>query len=312
MDIISMKVLNSIRLKERENELYRIIKSILKSEGFIERIYGPQLPSINSLYPNYTRDLYNITGVGFNTTNSTVTMDTECIEDTVDTTVDRSVGTTGVDTTDTTVDGMNNKLYWICEIREEINRPKSKIMTVDKKYHVWDREEDLMDIKNYYKEFYEFIVKPLQNINSENDLLNKYTKSLQFIKYSNTVSPVTVTGPTDSTNSTNSEGTTTKGTTNTTNNTNSTTKGVDVNGIGIEDNVVNIDEKKIYKNKIRIIKIYEFNKELLNKFNIKFKSNKFNESNKSMESLKAMNSMESLEDMEIKLPNEIYKNLFGN
>ncbi|XP_955494.1 uncharacterized protein TA18361 [Theileria annulata] len=303
MDIISMKVLNSIRLKERENELYRIIKSILKSEGFIERIYGPQLPSINSLYPNYTRDLYNITGVGFDTANSTVTRDTECIEDTIDTT----------DTTDTTVDGVNNKLYWICEIREEINRPKTKIMTLDKKYHVWDREEDLMDIKNYYKEFYKFIVKPLQNINSENDLLNKYTKSLQFIKYSNTVSPVTVTGPPNSTNS--SEGTTTKGTTNTTNNTNSTTKGVDVNGIGIEDNVVNIDEKKIYKNKIRIIKIYEFNKELLNKFNIKFKSNKFNESNKSMESNNSTNSLksvESLEDMEIKLPNEIYKNLFGN
>ncbi|EAN30661.1 hypothetical protein TpMuguga_03g00820 [Theileria parva strain Muguga] len=253
MDIISMRVLRSLKLTQRENEIYRIIKSILKSEGFIERVYGPQLPTSSH---HSVRDLDDLTGVGYNTQ---LNMEVDTMED-------------------------GGRLCWITSEndRDQLSIPSMPLGIREgeyKRYHEYDREEDLMDIKNYYKEFYKLIVKPLQDFKpqTEQDLLYQYAKPLEFISTNTEREHIFNTVNNHSVNSKNSN----------------------------SKNLV-IEYKNNYKG--REVKNYEFTRELLNKFKIKQKSNQTNVTPRF--TVESTGESVKLEE-EIKLPNELYKNLFA-
>ncbi|UKJ88588.2 hypothetical protein MACJ_001832 [Theileria orientalis] len=285
-DIISLKVLNNLNLKQREIEIGRIIKLILNNEGFLKTVIGPQLPPTDNKLTD-PRDPSDLRGIGFK---DVVKEEIEAELSAMEESKYHSDGDTGKEKESTSKHKdpkagvksrkRGSRLKWISHDKDKEIFPKI-VMDLGvkkehfKKYHEFDRDLDLNEIKQCYKSYYDYIVKPLENIREETveDLLEKYTKMPEFTKSEASY----------------------------------TTLGAD--SLQYEDSKsAKLQTEKYRDNfKGRTVSKYEYSKELLNKFKIK---PQFRESEPFVKA-KPMEESQGEAKHLVELPNEIFANIFG-
>ncbi|EKX73121.1 conserved hypothetical protein [Theileria equi strain WA] len=178
-EILSKRVLNSINLKDAQQELKRIIKNILNNYGYLSKVYGPQLPTNLKSNAKQFRQSGDFRGISeaqhrLREEIALINEDTEA-EQPVEHTV--------------------TKLKWIKSqfVEQNVQTSTNPNEPKDEKYkwkeemrHVYDRDIDLEDIRKYYQEYYDLIVKPIEQAQEDNaqSLLEKYTKMGEFTSQS--------------------------------------------------------------------------------------------------------------------------------
>ncbi|KAK2195853.1 G patch domain-containing protein [Babesia duncani] len=154
-DIISKEVLKGLDLCNKNREISRIVKSILHANGMLKKkAFGPQLPNENVEVINY-RSISDFRGVGFYS----------------------SI----YDENDEGNEKMEHlSLKWVPSEKVYMEQyPESKRIENPRTSHRFDRDIDLRDIKNFYDNLYEQIVKPLE-LTQEEEIVTRYARKIEF------------------------------------------------------------------------------------------------------------------------------------